>query len=104
MRDDVLSLLGLCAKAGKCCSGEFQVEKAVKERKAFLVIVAEDASDLSRKSYKDMCLYYKVPIYIYSEKESLGHCIGKEIRSAVAVMDEGFANGIVKKMEVKGGK
>ena len=104
MRDDILSLLGLCAKAGKCCSGEFQVEKAVKEKKANLVIVAQDASDLTKKSYKDMCLYYKVPVYIYASKEDLGHCIGKDIRSAVGILDEGFANSIVKKMNSKGGK
>ena len=80
------------------------MEKAVKERKAFLVIVAEDASGPTLKNYKDMCLYRRIPIYVYSEKETLGHCIGKDFRSAVAVLDEGFANSIVKKMEVKGGK
>ena len=104
MRDDVLSLLGLCAKAGKCASGEFQVEKAVKDGKAFAVIVAGDASDLTKKSYKDMCSYYKVHLYEYSTKEDLGHCIGKDIRSAVAILDEGFSKGIMKKMNSVGGK
>ena len=39
-----LSLLGLAMKAGKVVSGEFAVEKYVKEGKAHLVLVAEDAS------------------------------------------------------------
>ena len=43
----VLSMLGLAAKAGKVASGEFSTEKEVKSGNACLVIVAEDASDLS---------------------------------------------------------
>ena len=102
--DQVLSLLGLSAKAGKIRSGEFQVEKAVKENQAFVVIVATDASDLSKKSYRDMCSFYQVPIYEYQTKEELGRSIGKEFRAAVAVVDEGFAKGIIKKLEIQGGR
>ena len=102
--DQVLSLLGLSAKAGKIRSGEFQVEKAVKENQAFVMIVATDASDLSKKSYRDMCSFYQVPIYEYQTKEELGRCIGKEFRAAVAVVDEGFAKGIIKKLEIQGGR
>ena len=39
-----VSMLGLSAKAGNVASGEFSTEKAVKEGKAHLVIVAGDAS------------------------------------------------------------
>jgi len=102
--DRILSLLGLSAKAGKCKSGEFQVEKAVKENQAFVVIVAADASDASKKSYRDMCKYYKVPMYEYKSKEELGKCIGKEFRAAVAVVDEGFSKGIIKELEIQGGR
>lgn len=47
-QDKVLSMLGLSAKAGNAASGEFSTEKAVKEGKAHLVIVAGDASDKRR--------------------------------------------------------
>lgn len=97
--DKILSLLGLATKSGKVVSGEFMVEKMVKAGKAKLVIVANDTSDSSKKSYNDMCLFYRTPIYFYGTKESLGHCIGKEIRASVAVIDEGFANGIEKKLK-----
>ena len=58
----VLSYLGLATKAGKVVSGEFSTEKAVKERKAYLVIVAMDASDNTNKMFTNMCTHYKVPI------------------------------------------
>ena len=39
----VHSMIGLATKAGKVVSGEFAVEKAIKDGKAFLVTIAEDA-------------------------------------------------------------
>ena len=50
----ILSMLGLAAKAGNLVSGEFSVEKAVKEHKAFLVIVAGDASDNTKKNFRNI--------------------------------------------------
>ena len=47
--DKVLSMLGLAAKAGKVVSGEFSTEKAIKARKAYIVMVAEDASDNTKR-------------------------------------------------------
>ena len=94
--DKVLSLLGLATRAGDVVSGEFMVEKCVKSGKAQLVVVATDASENTRKSFTNMCSFYNVPIVFYSDRDSLGKCIGKEFRVSVAVRNEGFANGILK--------
>ena len=80
----------MAQRAGKVASGEFSTEKAVKSKKAFLVVVASDASDNTKKMFSDMCTFYKVPIAFYSDKVSLGHAIGKEFRASLAVLDEGF--------------
>lgn len=63
-QDRVLSLIGLATKAGKCASGEFMTENETKSGKAALVIVAEDASDNTKKKFRDMCKFYEVPIYL----------------------------------------
>lgn len=97
--DKVLSMLGLATKAGKVVSGEFSTEKAIKSGNAYLVIVAEDASDNTKKEFSDSCSYYQVPFVIYGTKDSLGHCIGKQMRASLAVVDEGFGREIAKKME-----
>lgn len=97
--DKVLSMLGLAAKAGAIASGEFSTEKSVKEGKAFLVIVAEDASDNTKKNFRDMTTFYEVPMYMYSSKEMLGHAIGKEFRASLAVNNENFAAGIEDKIK-----
>lgn len=97
-RDKVLSYLGLATRAGKIQSGEFSTEKSVKSGKAALVIVAEDASDNTKKKFKNMCTFYEVPFYVYGTKEALGACIGKEFRASLALEDTGFCNAIVKQM------
>ena len=57
MQDKALAMLGMAAKAGKVVSGEFSVEKAVKEGKAWLVLVAEDASFNTKKSFSAILFF-----------------------------------------------
>ena len=99
MENKVLSMLGLATRARKLVSGEFSVEKAVKEGKAVLVLVAEDASNNTKKLFTNMCAYYQVPMYVISNKESLGHAMGKEIRASIAILATGSANAIMKHMD-----
>lgn len=94
--DRVLSLVGLATKAGKVVSGEFSTERAVKSRKAYLVIVAGDASENTQKNFKNMCGYYKVPMIVYGSKDDLAHAMGKEVRASMAILDSGFAKAIEK--------
>ncbi len=100
-RDKVLSGLSLAAKAGKIASGEFSTEKAVREKKAHLVIVAGDASDNTKKNFKNMCHFYKVPLIFYSDKIALGNAIGKEFRASMAVTDAGLATMIGSNLDLE---
>ena len=68
-----LSLIGLATKAGKTVSGEFSTEKSIKTGKGYLAIVAGDSSDNTKKKFRNMCEFYEVPLYILSDKETLGH-------------------------------
>jgi len=90
-------MLGMARGAGKAVSGEFSVEKAIKSGKARLVIISKDASDNTKKLFYNKCSYYRVPIYEYSDKISLGHALGQEMRTSVAVLDDNFANNIIDK-------
>lgn len=99
-QDKVLSLVGLATKAGRTVSGEFMTEREVKSGRAALVILAEDSSENTRKKFCNMCEYYEVPIYIYGDKDTLGHAMGKEFRASLAILDEGFADGIQKQLNM----
>jgi len=94
--DKVISMIGLATRAGKVASGEFSTEKAIKDGKAWLVIVASDASANTKKLFTNRCAYYKVPLYIYGTKETLGHGMGREIRASLALLDKGFSDAVTK--------
>ena len=96
-----LSMIGLATKAGKVASGEFSTEKEVKSARAYLVIVAGDASENTKKKFRNMCEFYQVPIYFYKDKDTLGHAMGKEFRASLAILDEGLAKGIRRHLEYK---
>ena len=98
-KNKVMSYLGLATRAGKVQSGEFSTEKSVKSGKAALVLVAGDASDNTKKKFTNMCTFYKVPIYIYGTKETLGASIGKELRASLALEDTGLCNAIKKQID-----
>ena len=95
----VLSMLGLAMKAGKLTSGEFMTETSVKSRQSKLVIVAEDASNNTKKNFSDMCTYYHVPLIIFGTKTEIGAAIGKEFRASVSINDEGFAAALKKRFD-----
>lgn len=94
-----LQLLSLAMRAGKVSSGEFKTEESVKNGKSYLVIVAKDASDNTKKKFFNMCDFHKVPIADYSDKEEIGHYIGKEFRASVSIDDKGLAAGIISELK-----
>ncbi len=97
----VLGTLGLAKKAGDVVSGEFMTEKAIREGVAKLVIVAADASDNTKKKFRNSCTYYKVPYVEFADKDTLGNAIGNEFRASLAVTNSGFATSLGKKLELE---
>lgn len=98
-QNKVLSLLGLAARGRNVASGEFQTVNAVRDGTAALVLVAMDASANTRKLFADKCSFYEIPFYLYATRADLGKAIGTDIRSAVAVLNEGLAGSIIKCLE-----
>ncbi len=91
-------MLGLCKKAGGLKSGAYSVEEIVKSKKAALAIVAVDASERTKKTHRDMCAYYHVPLWEYGTKESLSAAIGQENRVSVVITDKNFADELIKRL------
>ncbi len=98
-QNKIFSLLGLATRARNLVSGEFMTETKIKRGEAVLVIVGEDASENTKKMFRNMCEFYQVPLFFYGTKEELGHALGKEMRASLAVTDEGFAKSLKKMLE-----
>ena len=98
--DKSLNYLALARKAGKAELGEEPVGAAARAGKAYLVIVASDASDHSwrrAKSYvagtQQQCIRLK------QTKDELGQAIGRTSLAMAALTDVSLALAFVKAME-----
>ena len=100
LMDKSLNYLALARKAGKAELGEEPVGAAARAGKAYLVIVASDASDHSwrrAKSYvsgtEQQCIRLK------QTKDQLGQTIGRASLAMATLTDVSLALAFVKAME-----
>ena len=87
-------MIGLAQKAGKVSSGDYSSEMIIKSQKCSLVVIAQDASDRTKKKFRNMCVYRNIKLFEYGSKEKLGKCIGKNDRSIITINDNNFATSI----------
>ncbi|MDK2585032.1 ribosomal L7Ae/L30e/S12e/Gadd45 family protein [Romboutsia sedimentorum] len=97
--DKIYSFLGLATRAGKLVSGDDSTLLELRRGNVKLVIVADDASENTKKLFKDKSSYRNVKYVYFSTKLQLGLAIGKAPRAAIGVKDANFANKIMELME-----
>ena len=94
-----LSMLGIARKAGKLVVSTPMVCEAMrKKKKPCLVIVAQNASESTKKKLITKSEYYKIRVIVSDiEKEELSQSVGKEsIIATVAVTEENLAAQLLK--------
>jgi ribosomal protein L7Ae-like RNA K-turn-binding protein len=89
-------MLGIGVKAGKVVSGTDAVLDSVKRRIVKLILVAEDASDKTKKEMKFTCEKFGIPLIIFGNIEENSHAIGKKNRAIIAICDLGIAKTLQK--------
>jgi len=99
MDHNIYSFMGLAVKAGRLLSGEEACERAIKSNNVNLIVVAKDASLNTKKKFTDKCKFRNVEIRFFGTKELIGRHIGKDIRSVIAILDEGFARKLAEKID-----
>lgn len=85
-----LNMLGLAQRAGKLISGDERVETAVKNKQAKLIVMANDASDATKKRYRQWSTEYAIPLDMSFNRQAISHAIGRT-RSLCAIVDSGMA-------------
>lgn len=88
--EKALNLMGLAMRAGSIISGESFVLEAVRSRRGKIVLLANDASENTKKKFLDKCHFYGVPISSRFTKEEISRAIGKE-RVVLTLTDKGFS-------------
>lgn len=106
MADDskLLSLLGMCRRAGKLSCGHDGAIGSVRSRDAKLCLLSSDSSQRLRKETEREASFggRDIPVAVLdSTSEEIGHAAG--LRSAVlAVNDEGFARTMLGLLNTSG--
>ena len=84
-------MLSLAMRAGKLAVGEAKATDAVRQEKAHLLLLEEDAGPNTEKKVTDMGAYRQIPVLRPGKREEIGAAIGKKFAVVVAVTDTGFS-------------
>ncbi|MDQ0361676.1 L7Ae/L30e/S12e/Gadd45 family ribosomal protein [Breznakia pachnodae] len=86
-------IFGLAAASRKISIGETLI-KEIRAGRCKYVVIAEDASDNTKKRITDKCTYYHVKYGFIESSEELSNAVGKHNIKAVGILDQGFAKKI----------
>lgn len=89
--DAVWRLLGLAIRAGRAVAGTEAAEKAIRRKRACLILLAEDTAENTSRQILKQCQQSAVQCRRFGSKSELGHWTGSEERAVAAVIDPGFA-------------
>lgn len=92
--NQISGLLGLARRARKLTTGTNQVMPRVRAHTTFLVVLASDCGDRTKKTVADKCRSFGIPLVTPLTQVELSRAIGQQ-RSVVAVDDAGFAQKIM---------
>ncbi len=96
MENKIYSMLGLAMKAGKLAYGTDMCLEKIKNKRAKLVILAEDASDNNKEKFDKICKENNIELIIFGNKFDLSKRIGKDNKTIFALLDTNFAKSIMK--------
>ena len=85
-------LLGLAQRAGALERGTGSTQRAVRDGRARLVLVARDASEVQLEKVLKLLRHRDIPCVTVGDRAELGSAVGSAPLSAVAVTDENFAS------------
>lgn len=94
----MLSMLGICRKAGRLAVGSDAAMTAVRSAgggKAKLLLISSDASARTAKQFIDKCAYYGIPsVRVAADSFAIGHAVGKNAVAVCAVTDSSLASAL----------
>ena len=93
----VTGLLGLAVRAGQVKGGAEAVKKSIHGGKSRLVILAADASEGTKRSFRRLAGTRGVPVLECHTSLELGACLNRAPKAVISISDRHFASGMLKK-------
>ncbi len=95
-------LLSMAQRAGKVASGSFAANQAMETGRAVLLLVAEDASEATKRDMAMRAEKCQVPMIVCLTKEEMGHCLGRGDRAVAVLLDRGFSKALEERLRGAG--
>ncbi|MBR2715028.1 MAG: ribosomal L7Ae/L30e/S12e/Gadd45 family protein [Ruminococcus sp.] len=96
MNDKLMSMLGLCRRAGKLTLGNDAVIDSINLRKSKLVLLADDCSENTAKAVLRKAHQSNVHAYVIAyTKDDISYAVGK-FTAVLSINDNGFAKSVEK--------
>lgn len=89
------NFLGLAKRSGNLIEGYSKCDEQRNRRSFYLVIISDDASNSTKKKFKNHCIEKKIPLIEDFSKEELGNPIGREELKVLAVVDKNMAEKLI---------
>ena len=89
-------LIGLATKASKLVAGTDACIESIENKSAKLILIAQDASERTKKLFKEKCENFNIPIYEVGEIETLSKASGKTNKAVICIKENGFTESIKK--------
>ncbi len=99
----ILGMLGISAKAGKIVCGTDATIQDIQRNKVSLVIVAENASEKTKKNIKYICDKNGVTILEFGNIDEISKTIGKSNKAIIGIKSKSLSNEIEKLIKENGG-
>ncbi len=89
------NFLGLAKRSGNLIEGYSKCDEQRNRRSFYLVILSDDASNSTKKKFRNHCSEKKIPLIEDFSKEQLGNPIGREEIKVLAVTDKNMAEKLI---------
>ena len=92
-------LLGLARRAGKVAFGTEMVAGLIEKRKVKLLILATDASERTKRHWKQMAKEKQIPIREIETIEEISRAIGQNNKAILGITDINFSKEMIKSID-----
>ena len=89
------NFLGLAKRSGNLVEGDSKCDEQRNKVKFHLVILSDDASNSTRKKFKNHCAEKGIELIEDFSKEELGFAIGREEVKILAITDKNMAEKLM---------
>ena len=96
-------MLGISAKAGKVVCGNDATLEDIERHKVKLVIVAENASEKTKKNMRYVCEKNKIPLLEFGNIDEISRTIGKNNKAIIGIKSKSLSEEIEKLIKNNGG-